>query len=88
MGRTSKLIEKILTGRSDGNIKFNELCGILKQLGFKVRIKGSHHIFFKEGLTEIINIQEVNGHSKPYQVKQIREIIINNKLEINGEDES
>jgi predicted RNA binding protein YcfA (HicA-like mRNA interferase family) len=88
MGRTSKLIEKIITGKSDSNIKFNELCGLLLKLGFKVRIKGSHHIYFKEGLNEIINIQEINGHAKPYQVKQIREIIINNNLEIYGDDES
>lgn len=88
MGRTSKLIEKILTGKSDNNIRFNEICSLLLKFGFKMRVKGSHHIFFKEELNEIINIQEIDGQAKSYQVKQIREIIINNKLEIQEEDES
>jgi predicted RNA binding protein YcfA (HicA-like mRNA interferase family) len=88
MGKASKLLEKILTGRSDHNIKFSELCILLTKLGFEVRIKGSHHIYYKEGVLEIINIQEIDSHSKAYQVKQIREIIINYKLEIREEDES
>ena len=88
MGKASKLLEKILTGRSDHNIKFSELCNLLTKLGFEVRIKGSHHIYYKEGVLEIINIQEIDSHSKAYQVKQIREIIINYKLEIQEDDES
>lgn len=42
---------------------------------FDLRIKGSHYIFSKNGIEEIVNIQEVNGKAKPYQVKQIREIV-------------
>ena len=88
MGKASKLLEKILAGRSDHNIKFSELCNLLTKLGFEVRIKGSHNIYYKEGVLEIINIQEIDSHSKAYQVKQIRDIIINYKLEIREEDES
>ena len=88
MGKASKLLEKILNGRSDHNIKYNELCNLLTKLGFEVRIKGSHYIYYKESIQEIINIQEIGGHSKAYQVKQIREIIINYKLEIQEDDES
>ncbi|MBK8448492.1 MAG: type II toxin-antitoxin system HicA family toxin [Saprospiraceae bacterium] len=88
MGKASKLLEKILNGKSDHNIKFNELCNLLTKLGFEVRIKGSHYIYYKESIQEIINIQEIVGHSKTYQVKQIREIIINYKLEIREDDES
>jgi hypothetical protein len=51
------------------------LIGLLKQMKFDLRIKGSHYIFSKDGIEEIVNIQEVNGKAKPYQVKQIREII-------------
>lgn len=42
MGKTSKLIEKILTGKADTNIKFKELCSLLLKLGFNCRVKGSH----------------------------------------------
>ena len=86
MGRATKLLEKILNGKSDQNIKFNEICNLLSKLGFELRIKGSHFIYYKEGVHEIINIQEIGGESKAYQVKQIREIIINYKLEIQEDD--
>lgn len=69
MGKASKLLEKILSGKSDNNIKFSDLCSLLTKLGFEVRIKGSHYIYYKEGVQEIINIQEIGGHSKSYQVK-------------------
>ncbi|RLD54070.1 MAG: type II toxin-antitoxin system HicA family toxin, partial [Bacteroidetes bacterium] len=61
MGKHNKLLIKILTGRSDHNIDFNQLCQLLKILDFEERIKGSHHIYFKENIEEIINIQEKNG---------------------------
>jgi len=49
-------------------------------MGFQERIKGSHHIFFKEGIEEILNIQQKKYKAKPYQVKQIRNIILKYKL--------
>jgi predicted RNA binding protein YcfA (HicA-like mRNA interferase family) len=82
MTKISKLVEKIIMGHSDHNIKFNELCNLLTKLGFELRIKGSHYIFYRQDIQEIINIQEKNGYSKAYQVKQIRELIINYKLAI------
>jgi predicted RNA binding protein YcfA (HicA-like mRNA interferase family) len=86
MGRLSKLFKKILDGHSDQNIKFSVLCNLLNKLGFKVRISGSHHIFYKEDICEIINIQEKNGYSKAYQIKQIREIFINHKLDLRDDE--
>ena len=82
MGRSAKLMVKILSGQSDNNIRFKELCQLLIKLGFKERIKGSHHIFHKENILEILNIQEKDGKSKEYQVKQVRQIIVKYKLEI------
>lgn len=55
MASLEKILEKILRGTSDANIAFTDLCSILTQLGFSERIRGSHHIFFKEGVVEIIN---------------------------------
>ena len=80
MTQRNKLISKILTGTSDANIDFDELCGLLKSLGFEKRIKGSHHIYYKEDIDEIINIQPYGTKAKPYQVKQVREIIVKYKL--------
>ncbi|MFQ5639363.1 MAG: type II toxin-antitoxin system HicA family toxin [bacterium] len=80
MRKSKKLLEKILTGRSDANIEFNELCNLLKQLGFDERIRGSHHIFTRNEVEEIINIQAKGKKAKPYQVKQIRNIILKYQL--------
>ncbi|WP_428664229.1 type II toxin-antitoxin system HicA family toxin [Runella sp.] len=71
MGKLEKLLEKILRGLSDSNIGFEELCNLLVRFGFDERIKGSHHIFSKEGVEEIINLQTASsGKAKGYQVKQ------------------
>lgn len=80
MSKFEKILVKILSGFSDKNIPFSELCSVLKYLGFEERIKGSHHIFFKEGIVEIINIQPKKDKAKPYQVKQVREIILRYRL--------
>jgi hypothetical protein len=70
------LIGYILSGTSDANVRFKELCGLLKDLGFRERIKGSHHIFVKKGVEEILNLQPRGAQAKPYQVKQVRGVII------------
>jgi predicted RNA binding protein YcfA (HicA-like mRNA interferase family) len=80
MTQKQKLIAKILTGTSDANIGFDELCGLLKSLGFENRVKGSHHIFYKTDIEEIVNIQPNGNKAKAYQVKQVREIIVKYKL--------
>lgn len=85
MGKFEKLLIKILGGSSDNNIKFEDLRRLLGKLGFEERIKGSHHIYFKEGIEEIINIQAKNGMAKPYQVKQVRNIVADYKIELNDE---
>ena len=81
MSRLNKLLHKILQGYSDKNTDFDELRNILFKLGFAERIKGSHHIFTSDLIEEIINIQPVTGNkAKPYQVKQIRQLILDNNL--------
>lgn len=76
MGQIDKLFFKILCGTQDNNVKFNELRHLLEHLGFDERIKGDHHIYTKDDVTEIINIQPLGNKAKPYQVKQIRNIIL------------
>ncbi|MBK7805426.1 MAG: type II toxin-antitoxin system HicA family toxin [Saprospiraceae bacterium] len=83
MSKVDKILFKIINGLSDKNIEFNEFVNLLLKLGFELRIKGSHHIFTKEEIDEIINIQSKNGKAKPYQVKQVRELVIKYKLNSN-----
>ncbi|MCP4268032.1 MAG: type II toxin-antitoxin system HicA family toxin [Candidatus Brocadiaceae bacterium] len=80
MGKYDKLLLKVLSGTSDSNIQFSELCQLLHKLDFKERIKGDHHIFTKRGIDEIINIQPKERKAKSYQVKQIRNLILKYKL--------
>jgi hypothetical protein len=60
------------------------LCGLLKRLGFKERIKGDHHIFTKDDVEEILNLQSKDGKGKPYQVKQVRDVILKYQIRIGG----
>ncbi len=80
MSKTDKLLQKILSGTSDNNISFQELMSLLSFLGFEMRTKGSHHIFYKKGVEEIINLQPKGNKAKHYQVKQVRSIILKYQL--------
>lgn len=75
MGKYTKLRLKILTGSADADIEFLSLCQLLIRLGFSERIRGSHHIFTREDMAEIINLQPKDSKAKPYQVKQIRTLL-------------
>ena len=72
--RREKLIAKILlAGTSDQSVSFDALVTLLQELGFELRIQGSHHIFSRRGVAEILNLQSrSDGTAKPYQVKQVR----------------
>ena len=80
MGKYDKLVFQILRGMSDANISFADLISLLKHLGFDMRIKGSHHIFRKHGIIEKLNLQKEGNKAKPYQVRQVRNIILKYKL--------
>ncbi len=80
MAKYEKTLNKILQGTSDKNIDFGELCNLLKRLGFDERIHGSHHIFTQNEIEEILNIQSKGNKAKPYQVKQVRNLILKYKL--------
>jgi predicted RNA binding protein YcfA (HicA-like mRNA interferase family) len=82
MANPDRVRERILLGASDSNIPFADLRKLLIDLGFRERQKGSHHIFTKTSVEEIINIQPKGGKAKPYQVKQVRNIILRYRLEL------
>ncbi len=69
MTKYTKLLEKIMRGTSDTNIRFQDLCQLLLKLKFEERIRGSHHIFTHHDIIEILNLQPKGNLAKPYQVK-------------------
>ena len=80
MTRQEKFLLQILRGTSDTNISFSRLCQLLRQLEFDERMRGSHHIFTREDIDEILNLQPKKGKAKPYQVKQVRRLILKYRL--------
>jgi hypothetical protein len=70
-----KVLEAVLRGTSDTNIGFKDLCFLLTAFGFQERVRGDHHIFTRAGVIEIINLQAAGSKAKPYQVKQVRNLI-------------
>ena len=74
--RFDRIIDRILRGTSDANIRFGELRRLLLHLEFSERVRGSHHIFTRRDVEEILNLQPRRGNAKPYQVRQVRAVIV------------
>lgn len=86
MSSRRKLLERVLSGQADSSILFSGLCGLLSWLDFRERIVGSHRIFSRDGVEEILNLQPIKGKAKPYQVKQVRGVIL--KYRLGGKDDA
>jgi hypothetical protein len=80
MGKWDKLLDQVLRGTSDANVSFEDLCNLLGRLGFERRTRGSHNIVRKAGIVEKPNLQRGGNNAKPYQVRQVRDIIVKHKL--------
>ena len=75
MSKVTKTLARVLRGKADANIRFDDLRALLMHLGFAERIRGDHHIFSRDGVAEILNLQPRGGKAKAYQVKQVRAVI-------------
>jgi hypothetical protein len=80
MASWDSILWSVLAGTNDANIRFADLCQLLRLLGFEERIRGSHHIFRKSGIDERINLQSDGSHAKRYQVRQVRNVILKYNL--------
>jgi len=79
-----KVLERVLSGASDANIRFDDLCQLLRSLNFEMRVRGGHHLFRKTGVEEKINLQREGSEAKPYQVRQVRTVIL--KYQLGGQE--
>ncbi len=70
MSKRRRLLAAILSGTSDNNIRFDDSRSLLLDLSFQERIRGSHHIFTREDVEEILNLQPRGSMAKPYQVSR------------------
>lgn len=80
MGKADKLLVQIMGGKADANIGFEDLVHLLRRMGFEMRVSGSHHMFRMAGVEEKINLQRDGNKAKPYQVKQVRNVILKYRL--------
>ena len=79
MGK-DKILSRVLSGASDANVRFEDLCRVLDSLGFQMRVRGSHHLFRREGIEDLVNLQRDGNDAKPYQVRQVRAVIVKHRL--------
>jgi hypothetical protein len=86
VSKVKKTLDRVVRGNADKNIRFADLCALLEHLGFTERVRGDHHIFSRDGVAEILNIQPCGGKAKAYQVKQVRGVIVSYGLAGQPED--
>lgn len=73
----NKTYNAVMSGQSDNNIKFTDFQSLIMDLGFIFeRQKGSHIIYYHDGIGEFMNIQADGNKAKGYQVRQLRGIIL------------
>lgn len=74
MAKLKKVLEKVLAGSK--NIPFNDFVSLVEGFGFRLsRTSGSHHIFVHPQVKELVNLQNVKGQVKPYQVRRFMELV-------------
>ena len=80
-----KLLQKALA--SPGNVRFEQACALARAFGFHLsRVSGSHHIFVHPSVRELLNLQDVRGRAKAYQVRQLLQLIERYNLFLGGEE--
>ncbi len=81
MSKRRKILAKILAGSR--NVAFSDIALLAEGFGFRLsRVSGSHHIFVHSRTTELLNLQNVNGQAKPYQIRQFMDLVERYNLEL------
>ena len=75
MSKAEKTLERVMSGEADANIRFEDMMNMLLRMGFRLRVRSSHHHFSKEGFHPSLQLQPSGGMCKVYQVRQVREAL-------------
>ena len=71
---TRKLLKRIAGGSK--NVKFSDMVTLVESFGFRLsRVSGSHHIYVHPDIRELVNLQDVDGEAKPYQIRQLLKLV-------------
>lgn len=77
-----KLLRRLATGAMQ-NVALADMIDLVEGFGFQqTRVRGSHRIFSRDGVPELLNIQDVGGQCKPYQIRQFLRIVERYNLEL------
>jgi len=80
-----KLLNKVLSGSR--NIRFSEARLLAESFGFRLaRVNGSHHIYVHPQIAELLNLQDVDGQAKPYQIRQLLRLVERYNLKLEESD--
>ncbi len=80
-----KLLQKLLSGSK--NIRFSEASACAKSFGFQPsRVTGDHHIYQHPQVPEMVNLQDIGGKAKPYQVRQLLQIVERYNLQLEDDE--
>ncbi len=87
--RERRLLHRLSQGALH-NVRFAEMTGLIESFGFVLaRVNGSHHIFRHREISELVNLQDVRGEAKPYQIRQFLRLVERYDLRMQGmEDEA
>ena len=81
-----KLFKKILSGSR--NVRFDDMVALVQAFGFELsRVSGSHHIFVHPDVDELLNLQNVHGEAKPYQIRQLLTLVERYRLTLEDDGE-
>jgi predicted RNA binding protein YcfA (HicA-like mRNA interferase family) len=80
-----KILEKILAGSK--NVSFTDMRRLVEAFGFRLsRVAGSHHIFIRSDVPNLVNLQEVRGEAKPYQIRQFLKLVEEYNLRLEDDE--
>lgn len=75
-----------LAGGDVQNVSFADMVGLVNGFGFRLlRQRGSHHVFGHSAVAELVNLQEVDGEAKPYQIRQFMRLVERYNLKLEGD---
>ena len=81
-----KLLKRLSEGQLK-NVAFGDMINMVGGFGFQlVRVSGSHHIFTHVGIRELVNLQEVKGEAKPYQIRQFLRLVERYNLRLEDDE--
>ena len=80
-----RLLKRLSEGQLK-NIAFGDMISMVEGFGFRLdRVSGSHHIFVHPAVPELVNLQEVKGEAKPYQIRQFLRLVERYNLKLEDE---